>query len=382
MTAHDPVAIAQALIRCPSVTPAEGGALACLESLLKSAGFEAHRVTFAEPGTPPVDNLFAKIGRGAPHLAFAGHTDVVPPGDAAHWRHGPFAGEVSEGLLFGRGAVDMKGAIACFAAAAIAYLGGKTPAKGAISFLITGDEEGPGVNGTVKLLQWVKERGETFDHCIIGEPTSTQAVGDTIKIGRRGSLSGTLTVAGKAGHVAYPQHADNPIRLLVAMLNKLNEPLDDGSWHFDRSNFEVVSVDVGNPAFNVIPGEAKAKFNIRFNDKHTSQSLKALVEHRCRDAAPAAHFHLAWEPASESFITKPGPFVDLVSAAIKDVTGRKPALSTAGGTSDARFIKDYCPVVDLGLVGETMHQIDEHAPVADLQTLTVIYRKVLERYFA
>jgi len=382
MTAHEPVAIAQALIRCPSVTPAEGGALACLEGLLKGAGFEVHRAIFAEPGTPPVENLFAKIGSGAPHLAFAGHTDVVPPGDAARWLHGPFAGDVHNGMLFGRGAVDMKGAIACFAAAAISYLGGKPPAKGTISFLITGDEEGPGVNGTVKLLQWAKERGEAFDHCIVGEPTSTQTVGDAIKIGRRGSLSGTLMVVGKAGHVAYPQHADNPIRLLVAMLNKLNEPLDDGSWHFDRSNFEVVSVDVGNPAFNVIPSEAKAKFNIRFNDKHTSQSLKALVEHRCRDAAPSAIFHLTWEPASESFITKPGPFVDLVSAAVKDVTGKKPALSTAGGTSDARFIKDYCPVVDLGLVGETMHQIDEHAPVADLQTLTAIYRRVLERYFA
>lgn len=382
MTASDPVAIAQALIRCPSVTPAEGGALAYLEGLLKSTGFEVHRVTFAEPGTPPVENLFAKIGSGAPHFVFAGHTDVVPPGEAAHWRHGPFAGDIDSGVLYGRGAVDMKGAIACFAAAALLYLAAHKQPKGAISFLITGDEEGPGINGTVKLLQWAKERGEAFDHCIVGEPTSTQTVGDAMKIGRRGSLSGTLTVTGKAGHVAYPQHADNPIRLLVAMLNKLNEPLDDGSWHFERSNFEVVSVDVGNPAFNVIPAEAKAKFNIRFNDKHTSQSLKALVEHRCRDAAPTAHFRLDWEPASESFITKPGPFVDLLSAAVKDVTGNKPALSTAGGTSDARFIKDYCPVVDLGLVGRTMHQIDEHTPVADLQTLTAIYRRVLERYFA
>ena len=382
MTASDPVAIAQALIRCPSVTPAEGGALAYLEGLLKSTGFEVHRVTFAEPGTPPVENLFAKIGSGAPHFVFAGHTDVVPPGEAAHWRHGPFAGDIDSGVLYGRGAVDMKGAIACFAAAALLYLAAHKQPKGAISFLITGDEEGPGINGTVKLLQWAKERGEAFDHCIVGEPTSTQTVGDAMKIGRRGSLSGTLTVTGKAGHVAYLQHADNPIRLLVAMLNKLNEPLDDGSWHFERSNFEVVSVDVGNPAFNVIPAEAKAKFNIRFNDKHTSQSLKALVEHRCRDAAPTAHFRLDWEPASESFITKPGPFVDLLSAAVKDVTGNKPALSTAGGTSDARFIKDYCPVVDLGLVGRTMHQIDEHTPVADLQTLTAIYRRVLERYFA
>jgi succinyl-diaminopimelate desuccinylase len=238
------------------------------------------------------------------------------------------------------------------------------------------------VNGTVKLLAWAKERGETFDHCIVGEPTSVEKVGDTIKIGRRGSLSGTLSVAGKAGHVAYPQNADNPIRQLVNMLNELQKPLDDGSYYFDPSNFEVVSVDVGNQAFNVIPSDAKAKFNVRFNDKHTPQSLKALIEQRCREAAPGAKFSLDWEPASDSFITKPGPFVDLLSGAVAEVIGKKPALSTGGGTSDARFVKDYCPVVDLGLVGQTMHQIDEHVPVADLEKLTAIYRKVIERYFA
>jgi succinyl-diaminopimelate desuccinylase len=299
------------------------------------------------------------------------------------WKHGAFSGDIADGLLFGRGAVDMKGGIAAFAAAAIGFAeANKGKLKGSISFLITGDEEGPGVNGTVKLLAWAKERGETFDHCIVGEPTSVQTVGDTIKIGRRGSLSGTLSVAGKAGHVAYPHNADNPIRVLVAILNKLNEPLDDGSWHFDRSNFEVVSVDVGNQAFNVIPGEAKAKFNVRFNDKHTPQSLKALIKERAREAAPEAKVKFEWEPASDSFITQPGPFVDLLSGAIAEVTGKKPALSTGGGTSDARFVKDYCPVVDLGLVGQTMHQIDEHVPVADLERLTAIYRKVLERYFA
>jgi succinyl-diaminopimelate desuccinylase len=381
--ATDPVAIAQALIRCRSVTPAEGGALAWLERLLKGAGFETHRITFAEPGTPAIENLYARIGKSAPNLAFAGHTDVVPPGDEARWRHGPFSGDIDGGALHGRGAVDMKGAIACFAAAALDHLaanGGKP--KGSISFLITGDEEGPAVNGTVKLLAWAKERGETFDHAIVGEPTSVQTVGDTIKIGRRGSLSGTLIVSGKAGHAAYPQHADNPIRTLIGMLDKLNEPLDDGSWHFEQSHFETVSVDVGNPAFNVIPGEAKARFNVRFNDKHTPQSLKVLIEARCREAAPAAHFKLEWEPASESFITKPGPFVDLLSGAVAEVTGKKPALSTSGGTSDARFIKDHCPVVDIGLVGRTMHQIDEQVPVADLEKLTEIYRRVLERYFA
>jgi succinyl-diaminopimelate desuccinylase len=378
----NPVAIAQALIRCKSVTPAEGGALAFLEELLKGAGFETHRVTFAEPQSPPVENLYARIGTAAPNFVFAGHTDVVSPGDETRWLHAPFAGEIANGLLYGRGAVDMKGAIGCFAAAALEFLAtNKRQPKGSISLLITGDEEGAAVNGTVKLMQWAKERGEKFDHAIVGEPTSTQAVGDTIKIGRRGSLSGTLVVAGKAGHAAYPQNAENPIRTLVTMLNKLNEPLDDGSWHFERSNFEVVSVDVGNPAFNVIPGEAKARFNIRFNDKHTARSLKALVEHRCRDASPAARFHFDWEPASDSFITKPGRFVDLLSGAVAEVTGKKPALSTGGGTSDARHIKDYCPVVDLGLVGQTMHQIDEHVPVADLERLTTIYRKVLERYF-
>jgi succinyl-diaminopimelate desuccinylase len=377
----DPVAIAQSLIRCRSVTPAEGGALAYLDDLLKGRGFDVHRVTFAEPHTPPVENLYARIGKGSPNFAFAGHTDVVPPGDEGRWRHGPFAGEIANGSLYGRGAVDMKGGIACFVAAALEFLSAaKGRQKGSISLLITGDEEGVAINGTAKLLKWAAERGEKFDVCVVGEPTSIAAVGDTMKIGRRGSLSGTLTVSGKSGHAAYPQNADNPIRTLVAMLNKLNEPLDDGSWHFDRSNCEIVSVDVGNPAFNVIPAQATARFNIRFNDKHTPQSLKALVEHRCREAVPAARFHLDWEPASDSFITKPGPFVDLLAGAIADVTGTKPTLSTGGGTSDARFIKDYCPVVDVGLVGQSMHQIDEHVPVEDLKRLTAIYRRVLERY--
>ncbi len=379
---NDPVGIAQSLIRCRSVTPAEGGALRFLERLFKDAGFEAHRVTFDAPGTPSVENLFAKIGSGAPHLAFAGHTDVVPPGDETRWKHGAFSGEVKDGVLYGRGAVDMKGGIAAFAAAALDYAkAGKGKLKGTISFLITGDEEGPGVNGTVKLLAWAKERGEVFDHCIVGEPTSVGSLGDTIKIGRRGSLSGTLTIAGKSGHVAYPHNADNPIRTLIAILNKLQEPLDDGSWHFDRSNFEVVSLDVGNQAFNVIPGEAKAKFNVRFNDKHTPASLKTLIKSRAREAAPQVQAKFDWEPASDSFITQPGPFVDLIAGAIADVTGKKPALNTGGGTSDARFVKDYCPVVDFGLVGQTMHQIDEQVPVADLQQLAKIYRRMLERYF-
>ena len=377
---HSALEIAQALIRCRSVTPSEGGALTYLQDLLKRAGFETHRVKFSEHQMPEIDNLFAKIGSGAPHFVFAGHTDVVPAGDETRWKHGAFSGDVAGGVLYGRGAVDMKGAIACFAAAALERLAsGKI--KGTISFLITGDEEGLAVNGTVKLLQWAKQRGEKFDHCIVGEPTSVDAVGDTIKIGRRGSLSGTITVAGKSGHAAYPDRADNPIRALVNILQAIQEPLDDGSYHFQKSNLEVVSVDVGNAAFNVIPGEAKAKFNVRFNDNHSAASLTEELHKRSKQAAGKAQFRIDWEPPSDVFVTKPGPFVDTLSASVAEVTGKKPQLSTSGGTSDARFIKDYCEVVDLGLVGQTMHQTDEHTPVADLHRLTAIYRRVLDNYF-
>jgi succinyl-diaminopimelate desuccinylase len=374
------VEIAQALIRCRSVTPAEGGAQAYLGDLLKRAGFEIHRQKFSSPGMPEIDNLFAKIGTGKPHLAFAGHTDVVPPGNESNWRHPPFAGEIADGKLFGRGAADMKGAIAAFAAAALDFTAKGKP-KGAISFLITGDEEGPAVNGTVKLLQWAKARGEKFDHAIVGEPTSAKRVGDTIKTGRRGSLSATLSVFGKQGHVAYPDRAQNPMRPLVAMLDALMEkPFDAGTKEFQRSNLEVTSVESGSAVFNVIPGEAKARFNIRFNDKHTIASLKKTIERRLKSAAKGARYRLDYEPPSESYLTRRGPFIDLVVKAVAE-SGVKAALSTAGGTSDARFIKNYCPVVDLGLVGNTMHQIDEHVPVEDLQRLTKIYRRILERYF-
>lgn len=377
---HSALEIAQALIRCRSVTPSEGGALTYLQDLLKRAGFETHRVKFSEPNMPEIDNLYAKIGGGAPHFVFAGHTDVVPPGDETRWKHGAFSGDVAGGVLFGRGTVDMKGAIACFAAAALDRLAaGKI--KGTISFLVTGDEEGPAVNGTVKLLKWAKERGEKFDHCVVGEPTSVDLVGDTIKIGRRGSLSATITVAGKSGHAAYPDRAENPIRALVNILQAIQEPLDDGSHHFQKSNLEVVSVDVGNAAFNVIPGEARAKFNVRFNDNHSAASLKEELLKRSKKAAGATQFGIDWEPPSDVFVTKPGPFVDTLSVSVAEVTGKKPVLSTSGGTSDARFIKDYCEVVDLGLVGQTMHQTDESTPVADLDRLTAIYRRVLDNYF-
>jgi succinyl-diaminopimelate desuccinylase len=381
----DPAALARDLLRCPSVTPAEAGTLGLIEGLLKGAGFTVHRVTFAEPGTAPVENLYARIGTASPHLAFAGHVDVVPPGEQAKWTHPPFAGEIADGTLYGRGAVDMKGAIACALAAVLDHLaarGGRP--NGSISFLITGDEEGVAVNGTVKLVKWAAERGETFDHCILGEPSNAAVIGDTIKVGRRGSLNGTLVVTGKQGHVAYPERAENPVRGLVTLMSALMAtPLDHGSARFDASNLEFTSIDIGNPVVNLIPGEARARFNIRFNDRHSQTSLKMLIEKRAGEAAGRIRWHIDWEPSNaDSFVTEPGPFVDLVSTAIKDVTGREPKLSTTGGTSDARFIKDYCPVLEFGLVGQTMHQVDERTTLTDLATLTAVYRQILDQYFA
>ena len=384
--AADPIALAAELLRCPSVTPAEGGALSVLERVLEGAGFTVHRATFAARGTAPIENLYARIGSAAPHLAFAGHTDVVPPGDEATWRHPPFAAALEGGMLYGRGAVDMKGALACAVAASLDHLavrGGKP--KGSISFLITGDEEGIAVNGTVKLLQWAKERGETFDHCLLGEPSNATEVGDTIKVGRRGSLNGTLIVAGKQGHVAYPERTENPVRGLVTLMSALMaEPLDQGSVNFGPSNLEFTSIDIGNTTVNLIPGEARARFNIRFNDCHSQASLRMLMETRARAAASErVRWHIDWQPSNaDSFVTSPGPFLDLVVGAIAEVTGRTPTLSTTGGTSDARFIKNYCPVLEFGLVGQTMHQVDERTAVADLTTLTAVYRRILDRYFA
>ncbi|MGJ4998548.1 succinyl-diaminopimelate desuccinylase [Bradyrhizobium sp. HKCCYLS3077] len=382
----DALTITRDLIRCPSVTPADAGALGVLEALLKDAGFTTHRVTFSEAGTADIDNLYARIGTEGPHITFAGHTDVVPPGDETAWSLGAFSGEVKDGYIYGRGAVDMKGGIACSVAAALAYLrdhGGQP--KGSISFLITGDEEDVSINGTIKLLQWAAERGEKFDHCVLGEPSNQEVMGDCIKIGRRGSQSGTLIVEGKQGHVAYPHRASNPVpdisRLIVALSD---EPLDNGSAQFQPSNLEFTTVDVGNTATNVIAGIARAKFNIRYNDCHTQQSLRALVEERLAKACGnRIRAHIDWLPSNSNvFLTKPGPFTDLAVAAIEEVTGRKPELSTTGGTSDARFISSYCPVIEFGLVGQTMHQIDERASVADIATLTKIYRGILDRYFA
>jgi len=384
MTMADPVAIARDLIRCPSVTPKDAGALGVIERLLKPAGFTVHRSTFSEPGTDDVENLYARIGTASPHLTFAGHTDVVPPGDIA-WSHEPFAAEIEGGELYGRGAVDMKGAIACKLAATLDYLAAnRGKPKGSISFLITGDEEGIAVNGTPKLLQWAAARGEKFDHCVLGEPGNVAELGDTIKVGRRGSQNGVLVVTGKQGHVAYPHRADNPVRGLTRLMTALmEEPLDQGSARFDPSNLEFTSIDIGNKTVNLIPGEARARFNIRFNDGHDFVSLKKLIESRAEKAAAGkVRWKIDWEPSNcEVFYTEKSPFTDVVIDAVAEVTGRKPALSTSGGTSDARFIKDHCPVVEFGLVGTTMHMTDERVPVTDLQKLTAVYRRILDKYF-
>lgn len=382
----DPVALTQALIQCPSVTPEEGGALRLLDSVLKERGFESHLVRFSEENTPDIDNLYARIGTEGPCLVFAGHTDVVPTGDETRWTQAPFSGAIVDGILYGRGAADMKGGVAASVSATLNFIEEQGASfKGSIAFLITGDEEGPAVNGTVKLLEWAKARGEKFDHCILGEPTNPNTLGDMIKIGRRGSLSGHLVVEGKQGHIAYPHLAENPIRGIVKLIAGLNEePLDHGTDHFPPSNLEFSTVDVGNKASNVIPQSARASFNIRFNDKWTQDSLKAEIENRLRlIAGNNVRYTVTFEPSNaDSFVTAPGPFVDMAIESIEQSTGIRPELSTSGGTSDARFIKNYCPVIEFGLVGQTMHQIDERVPVADIVKLETIYRGFLARYFS
>lgn len=379
----DPVSLAQDLIRCPSVTPHEGGALSLLAGLLSQAGFAVERVTFSAAGTPDIDNLYARYGTQAPCFVFAGHTDVVPPGDTVRWQYDPFAGTISDGKLYGRGACDMKGGVAAMVSAALDFVREQPSFTGSIAFLFTGDEEGPAINGTIKLLEWAKERGEVFSHCILGEPTNPDQLGDMIKIGRRGSLTGRLTVHGKQGHVGYPHLADNPVPALLRLVSSLLEPaLDSGTEHFDASNLEVTTIDIGNPATNVIPGEAKAVFNIRFNDTWTLDSLSREIGRRLEQAAEGARYTLAFDPSnSVAFLTDPGPFVALVSDAVAAETGHTPQLSTTGGTSDARFIQAYCPVVEFGPVGATMHQVDEFVDVDDLRRLARIYHTVLERYF-
>lgn len=392
MTATDPVANLQTLIRCPSVTPVEGGALSALDAMLSPLGFEVDKVMATESGTPDVENLYARIGNDGPHLMFAGHTDVVPVGDEAAWTHPPFAAEIAGGEMFGRGAVDMKGGIACFVAAVARHVEKHGAPKGSISFLITGDEEGPSINGTIKLLQWAAERGERWDACVVGEPTNPDALGDMIKIGRRGSLSGKITVHGVQGHAAYPHLADNPVRGLLQLTTALMDPpFDGGTESFQASNLEVTTVDVGNPATNVIPAKATASFNIRFNDTWTADTLRAEIIRRL-DAAAAegvlrpgrepVRYEIIWaDRPSHVFLTRNNALIASLSSAVENITGKAPKLSTTGGTSDARFIKDYCPVVEFGLVGQTMHMVDERVSVADLETLTQIYQTFIERWF-
>ncbi|MGE0254858.1 MAG: succinyl-diaminopimelate desuccinylase [Alphaproteobacteria bacterium] len=377
----DPVAFAAALIRCPSVTPVDAGALDLLEATLRPLGFACHRLRFEEAGTAPVDNLYARLGDGAPNFCFAGHTDVVPAGNAAAWQDDPFAGRIADGQLWGRGASDMKGAIAAFVAAVARYLASHGRPAGSISLLITGDEEGPSINGTRKVLGWLAERGEALDACIVGEPTNPEALGDMIKIGRRGSLHLRVTVRGTQGHTAYPHLADNPVHRLVRLLDGLiAEPLDAGTAHFQPTTLQVSTIDVGNPAGNVIPAEARAAFNIRFNDLHTSASLISHV--KAKIAAIGGDWTVEPMLTGESFLTPPGRLSDTIAGAVRRVTGRVPELSTTGGTSDARFIKDHCPVAEFGLVGQTMHKVDEHAAVADIARLADIYLAVLEDWFA
>jgi succinyl-diaminopimelate desuccinylase len=382
MTSPNAVEIARRLIERRSVTPADDGALLYLRDLLAGAGFAAEIVSFAEPGMPTIGNLYARFGAGSPHIVLAGHTDVVPTGDPGKWRFDPFSGQIADGMIWGRGACDMKGGLAAALAAALRFIAGGDP-KGSISFLITGDEEGPAVNGTIKLLEWARARGEHFDHCILGEPTSREALGDMMKIGRRGSLTGRLTLIGRQGHVAYPHLARNPIRALAPILAALQAPaLDAGTPSFEASNLEVVSVDVGNGATNVIPGELRLVFNVRFNDLWTPQHLAAEIEARIAGAANGASYDLKFDPTNAlAFLTPSGPFTKLVSDAVHDIVARQPVLSTSGGTSDARFISAACPVVELGLVGQTMHGVDERASIEDIETLTRIYQRALELYF-
>ncbi len=380
----DPVALTQALVRCPSVTPEEGGALDLLSRLLRAHGYTVERPVFSAEGTPSVENLYARIGNQAPVFVIAGHTDVVPVGDAAAWTRDPFGGEIVDGTLYGRGACDMKGGLAAMIAGALRFSRDNPEAQGSIAFLITGDEEGPAVNGTVKLLEWAHQRGERFDHCLLGEPTNPATMSDMIKIGRRGSLTGELTVLGKQGHVGYPHLADNPIRGMVRLLAALDAtPLDSGTAFFDPSNLEVTTLDVGNPATNVVPAQARAVFNIRFNDVWTPETLADELERRLREAAGnTVRYQLICRPTNAvAFLTEPGPFVEMMADAVEAETGKRPALSTTGGTSDARFIKSYCPVVEYGVVGQTMHQVDEQVAVADLLALQRITERLLERYF-
>ncbi|MDA0780913.1 MAG: succinyl-diaminopimelate desuccinylase [Rickettsiales bacterium] len=378
----DALELSSKLIKCPSITPVDAGVMDVLQEALEGLGFQCMRMPFSQEGFEDTDNLYARLGNIAPNVCFAGHTDVVPPGNLEDWTSDPFKPEVRDGILYGRGTVDMKCAIACFVAAVSEYLKNNNP-KISISLLITGDEEGIAVNGTKKMLQQLEKQGEKIDYCIVGEPTNPEKLGEMIKIGRRGSVGFTLSVLGKQGHVAYPNLADNPITRMVKILHALNENvLDNGTEFFQPSNLEVTTIDVANDATNVIPAMAKAKFNIRFNDKHTSDKLIKWVEGVCDSFCKEgnAKYKLESRVSGEAFLTQPGDLSNALAKAVEEVTGMKPELSTTGGTSDARFIKDYCSVVEFGLMNKTAHKVDECVAVDDIYKLKDVYLKFLESY--
>ena len=381
----DPLNLSQALIKCPSVTPDTGEALNVLQDILSEMGFRCEQVNFSAADTPDVNNLYAKFGHSSPNFCFAGHTDVVPVGDLEAWTVDPFGAEIKKGMLCGRGASDMKTAIACFVAAVSRFIDTRdNNFKGSISLLITGDEEGPAVNGTKKLLEWITEKGDVLDACLVGEPTNPNELGDMIKIGRRGSLNGYLTVSGTQGHTAYPHLADNPIHLIVKMLETItSKELDQGTDHFQASTIQVSTIDVDNPATNVIPAKARATFNVRFNDLHKATDIERWLREQFDMVTNQtdSSYDLITKVSGEAFLSPPGQLSAVLSGAVTEVIGRTPVLSTSGGTSDARFIKDYCPVAEFGMVGATMHKIDESVKLVDLEALTAIYTTTLKNYF-
>ncbi|WP_455480782.1 succinyl-diaminopimelate desuccinylase [Bartonella sp. B12(2025)] len=385
----DPIRLLQALIRCPSVTPHEAGALSTLELFLTKMRFRVERPIFSDRNTEDVENLYAKMGKEGPHLMFAGHIDVVPSGELESWTYPPFEGVIKQGKLYGRGAVDMKGGIACFVAA-LARVLEKQSIKGMVSLLITGDEEGPAINGTVKLLKWAEQKGEKWAAALVGEPTSVKAVGDVIKIGRRGSISGIITVKGRQGHVAFPERAANPLPLVSKLIQALTQTaLDQGTENFQPSNLELTAIDTGNSAVNIIPAQTTVRFNIRYNDLWTKETLVAEIEKRLasvqskNNSDQLPYYQLKWIPSLGGvFVTKNYKLVKTLSNAIKSVTGNIPECSTSGGTSDARFIKDYCPVVEFGLPGQTMHMVDECVTLDAMETLTAIYERFIIDFFA
>jgi succinyl-diaminopimelate desuccinylase len=377
---QDAIKLTQELIKCKSITPVDAGVMAVLVRHLESIDFICHLVEFNDAPGEPTQNLYARFGNKQPNLCFAGHVDVVPEGDLAKWSVPPFEAVIKDGYLIGRGAEDMKGAIAAFVVAAAEFIKKNTNFDGSISFLITGDEEGISINGTKKMLPWLKEKGEVIDGCIVGEPTNPTILGQMAKIGRRGSAYGNLTITGKQGHVAYPELADNPVTTIIAMLDKLkNTQIDEGSEFFPPSNLEITTIDVANKAGNVIPMQANAKFNIRFNDKHNATTIETWVKTQLDSVGK--EYHLDWRVSGESFLTKPGKLSAVIVDACKEITGLIPELSTTGGTSDARFIKDICPVVEFGTTGSTAHAVDEKVKTDDIIKLKDIYLRVLEKFF-